>query len=131
VFEAGGTLRSNEMRAESFLREEVFEVVHGRTGLNVVKIFSPHPQTSHYLGLTGSFPRSHMFLQCHEGRRDENTKASFASCFNYRDRGAEDPENGMSRRGVIPEGYRLEGFSEKRSSFTIIEKSSVLKMRCV
>jgi len=37
----------------------------------------------------------------------------------------------MSRRGVIPEGYRLEGFSEKRSSFTIIEKSAVLKMRCV
>ena len=53
VFEAGGTLRSNEMRAESFLREEVFEVVHGRAGLNVVKVFSPHPQTSSLFRIYG------------------------------------------------------------------------------
>ena len=32
MFEAGGTLRSNEMRAESFLREEVFEVPHETEG---------------------------------------------------------------------------------------------------
>ena len=65
------------------------------------------------------------------GRRDENTKASCASCFNYRDRGAKDPENRMSRGGVIPEGYRLEGFSEKRSPFTITEKSSIPKTKCI
>lgn len=46
MFEAGGILRSSEVRAESFLREEVFEGVHGRAVLNVVKVFSPHPQTS-------------------------------------------------------------------------------------
>ena len=46
TFEAGGALRSNEMRARSFLREAVFEAVRGRAGLAVLKVFSPHPQTS-------------------------------------------------------------------------------------
>ena len=51
-------LRSSEVRAESFLREEVFEVVHGRAVLNVVKVFSLTLRPLHYLGFTGSFPRS-------------------------------------------------------------------------
>ena len=46
-------LRSSEVRAESFLREEVFEVVHGRAVLNVVKVFSPHPQTSSLFRIYG------------------------------------------------------------------------------
>ena len=62
-----------------------------------------------------------MFLftsQCHEGRRNENTKASFASCFNYRGGRAGSPENGMPRGGVNPEVFKSKGFSEKRALFT-------------
>lgn len=80
------------------------------------------------------FPDLHMFLftsQGHEGRRDENTKGSFANFFSHRDDGAKSPENGMPRGDVIPERFQSEGFSERRALFTIIEENSAAKMRGV
>lgn len=69
-----------------------------------------------------------MFLltsQCHEGRKDKITKASFV---NYREEGPEAQEWDPTG-GVIPEGFKLEGFSEISSMFTIIKENSIPNMR--
>lgn len=107
TFEAGGALRSNETRARSFLREAVFEA-----------------------DLLAHFPDLHMFLftsQCHEGRRDENTKASFASCFNYRGGRAGSPE----KRGCDPGGLQIQRILWEEILVYIIEENSIPKMRGV
>lgn len=70
-----------------------------------------------------------LISQCPEGRRDENTKASFVHCFICRDDRAKSPEDGMPSGGVSPEGFKLEGFSEPRFLFAIIKENSVPNTR--